>query len=169
LIYGGVRTITLGAMLPSRGLTVNDFSQLPIQAHVDDRTLLDLFEPGIETGVELCPEQDVPDLRLDAVQPLAFQRLLRFEAKDVVAERRPVRGGDRLRAERDDLGLDILGELAALERPKVAAVPGAGVPRMLARQLREVGALEQLGPEHVCTDARRLPAHVGSAAPRPDQ
>src|SRR2546428_6905226 len=157
MIFGGVTTVTLGAIWPFGGRAVNDFSQLTVQAHVDDRTLFDLFQPGVKSGIKLFPEKDVPDLRLDPRQPFAFQRLLRFEAKDVIADRRPIGRGDRSWAEAEDLRLDVLAELTPCERPEVAAIPGAGVTGVLARELREVRALEQLDPEHLGTDAGRLP------------
>src|SRR5437016_9711781 len=124
---------------------VNGFSQ----PYLDDRPLPDLLEPGLQTRIVLLPEQDLADLRLGPGQRLPFEGLLRLEAEDVVAQRRPVRFGDRARLQAQDLRLDVLSQLAPLECAEVAAVLRAGVARVPVGELREAGPLEQLGTEHL--------------------
>src|SRR6266581_1562501 len=87
----------------------------------------------------------------------------------MIAERRPVRVGDPARLQAQDLRLDVLSQLAPLEYSEVAAVFRAGVARMPASELGEVGPLNQLGAEQLAPDARGLPGRVGGAALRHDQ
>src|SRR5438552_7342572 len=87
----------------------------------------------------------------------------------MVAERRPVRVGDPARLQAQDLGLDVLSQLAPLEYSEVAAVFRAGVARVPASELGEVGPLNRLGAEQLAPDARGLPGRVGGAALRHDQ
>src|SRR5881397_324185 len=87
----------------------------------------------------------------------------------MIAERRPVRVGDPARLQAQDLGLDVLSQLAPLEYSEVAAVFRAGVARVPASELGEVGPLNQLGAEQLAPDARGLPGRVGGTALRHDQ
>src|SRR3989449_3515296 len=119
----GVGAITRGGIFPSMAGVVNGFSQ----PDLDDRPLLDLLEPGLQARVVLLAEQDLADLRLGPGQRLPLEGLLRLEAEDVVAQRRPVRLGDRAWLQTQDLRLDILSQFAPLECPEVAAVLRAGV------------------------------------------
>src|SRR5207249_12158540 len=146
----GVGAITPGGIFPSMPGVVNGFSQ----PYLDDRPLPDLLEPGLQSRIVLLPEQDLADLRLGPGQRLPFEGLLRLEAEDVVAQRRPVRFGDRARLQAQDLRLDVLSQLAPLECAEVAAVLRAGVARVPVGELREAGPLEQLGTEHLGLDTR---------------
>src|SRR5207245_5841788 len=82
------------------------FSELSVQAHVDDGALLDLLEPRVEPRVELLAEEDLADLSPHAAEPLALQRLLRLEAEDVIAERGAIRRRDLPGRQAEDLRFD---------------------------------------------------------------
>src|SRR2546427_9685449 len=104
----GVGAITPGGIFPSMPGVVNGFSQ----PYLDDRPLPDLLEPGLQARIVLLPEQDLADLRLGPGQRLPFEGLVRLEAEDVVAQRRPVRFGDRAMLQAQDSSLDIRVQLA---------------------------------------------------------
>src|ERR1051325_5635230 len=137
-------------MVPSAGDKVNDF----LQTQLDDRALLDLVEPRFLSRVELLPEQDVADLLSRAHQPLALQCLLRFEPEDVPAERGPIGGRDLARSEGEDLGLDVLRELTALQRAQITALLSAGIAGEGLGQLDEVPAFEDLRAQSVGAPSR---------------
>src|SRR5215475_268249 len=156
-------------MLPSKQYIVNDFSQLAVQPHVDDRALLDLLDPRVVARVELLAEENLANLRLDPREPLSLEAVLRLEPEDVIAERGAVGQRDLPRREAENLQLDVLGELAALERSEIAAVAGARVLRVLLGELGEVRALEELAADEIGPDAGVLPGRVGGAGVRLDQ
>src|SRR5204863_8011302 len=110
--------------------------------------------------VVLLPEQDVPDLLPRALQPLAIERLLGLELEHVIAERGAVRPRDLAGPQAEDLVLDVLRELAALEHTQVAAVARAGVTRLLLGELGKVGAAEDLAAQHLRAQPRALPPRL---------
>src|SRR5262245_1931521 len=136
-------------MLPFKPSIVNDYSQLTVEAHVDDRALLDLLDPRVVARVELLAEEDLANLCLDPREPLAFEAVLRLEPKDVIAERGAVGQRDLPGREAEDLQLDVLGELATLERSEIATVAGARVLRVLLGELGEVRAREELAADEI--------------------
>src|SRR5262245_56640415 len=150
-------------MLPSKQYIVNDFSQLAVQPHVDDRALFDLLDPRVVARVELLAEENLANLRLDPSEPLALEAVLRLEPEDVIPERRAMGQRDLPGREAQNLQLDVLGKLAALERSEIAAVPGLRVLRVLLGELGEVGALDQLAADEIGPDAGVLPGDVGGA------
>ena len=81
----------------------------------------------------------------DADQALALQPLLRLQPEDVVAQRRPERLRELPGLQAQDGPFDVLGQLPPLERAEIAAVLGAGVPRVLPGQLGEIGTIGELG------------------------
>src|SRR5438128_12441206 len=125
----GVGAITPGGIFPSVPGVLNGFSP----TYLDDRPLPDLLEPGLQTRIVLLPEQDLADLRLGPGQRLPFEGLLRLEAEDVEAQRRPVRFGDRARLQAQDLRLDVLSRLSPLELAEVAHALPACIGRMAGR------------------------------------
>src|SRR3989442_7623342 len=137
-----------------------DLSTYLSDPDLDDGPLLDLLEPGLEAHLVLLPEQDLLHLLPHALETLTLEAVLRLEPEDVVSEAGPVGPRDLAGLQDEDLGLDVLGELAALERSQVAAVLRAGVLGVLPRELNEVGALHQLRPNHVGPDPGRLPRGV---------
>src|SRR5262245_13888995 len=151
-------------MLPSKQYIVNDFSQLAVQPHVDDRALFDLLDPRVIARLELLAEENLPNLRLDPREPLALEAVLRLEPEDVIPERRAMGQRDLPGREAQNLQLDVLGKLATLERSQIAAVPGRRVLRVLLGELGEVRALDQLTADEIGADAGVLPGRVGGAS-----
>src|SRR5262249_16775702 len=147
------------AIVASRGPCCQRFSH----TNLDDRALLDLLEPGLQPGFVLLPEQDFADLLFDSDQPVALQRVLRLEPEDVVTERRPVRGRHLAGLQLQDLGLDVLRELSALEAAEVATVFRARVLRMGSRDGREIPGFEHLLAQDVRADPGALPGRVVGA------
>ena len=94
-------------MLASTTGLVNIFSGATTsQADLDDRPLLDLLEPGSQACLVLLPEEEIADLLAGALQPLALQRLLRFQLEEMVSEGGPVGLRDLPRRQLEDLVLD---------------------------------------------------------------
>src|ERR1700675_1827900 len=85
-------------------------------ANLDDRALLDLLEPRLHAGVVFLPVEDLAHLLAHALERFAVQRLFRFQPEDVIAELRPIGTGDFPRSQREDLVLDLLGQLAPAQR-----------------------------------------------------
>src|SRR5262249_7853283 len=156
-------------ILPFKRRIVNDFSQLAVEAHVDDRALLDLLDPCVVARVELLAEENLSNLRLDAREPRSLEAVLRLEPEDVIAERRAVGQRDLPGREAENLQLDVLGELAAFQCSEIAAVAGARVLRVLLGELGKVRALEELAADEIGPDAGVLPGRVGGAGVRLDQ
>src|SRR5262249_54581532 len=126
-------------------------------------SLLDLFQPGLQPRLVLLAEQNLSDLLLDADEPVALQRVLRLQPEDVIAERRAVGRRYLSGLELQDLALDVLRELTALERAEVAPIFGAGVLGVLARDGGEVSGLQRLRAQDVGLDPRALPGRVVAA------
>src|SRR6185369_13315482 len=61
------------------------------EADVDERSLPDLGDPLLESGVVLFPVQDVANLAAGLCQRLTRERLLRVEMEQVIAHGRPCR------------------------------------------------------------------------------
>src|SRR5262245_28688128 len=107
------------------------------QAHVDDRPLLDLGEPLLESVLVLLAVEDVADLTARLEQRLARKGLLRVEVEQVIADLGPKRGRGVTGLEPKDGLLDLRRELAALERAEATAVLRRRILRVLARESRE--------------------------------